>query len=287
MESKEFWIGPQETDDKISTSFRGLLSQIQTWSIAFAYDCHVEPDQISQQVLDDFSRVAPGYRSLSTILDDRKMRRSLVRGWLEKSLRESFAVTETRLFHTNRECISYRELNDWRAFTATLLSKAETNLNIQADSQAYIKQKAQNILDPIRDWATRQSSPRLEEDLRNILAEALKLSQILRCQRASWSIKPFPTPQHLSGSLVYIPFDPRTMKDVDQDEYNEDMEDVEEDENIDGIEVYPRCVSLIISLALFKRGNTDGEHFDEESCIVPWEVKFFTPEGLQAIIKAV
>jgi hypothetical protein len=91
-----------------------------------------------------------------------------------------------------------------------------------------------------------------------IIADALRLSQLMRCQRASWTVK-HPTMRVQKPNIVTdehgeeirhmsepgpweLQFDPRTM--IDQD--------------------------LVLAPGLYKRGDKDGERFDvEESCVVP------------------
>jgi len=65
------------------------------------------------------------------------------------------------------------------------------------------------------------------------------------------------------GALLY---DEGTMIDLGGDE--------DEDEN--GQPVREQCtkiVGIVVAPALFKRGNSDGERFDYESCIKRAEVK--------------
>lgn len=120
-----------------------------------------------------------------------------------------------------------------------------------------ITECSQRILTVVRPLAPQDKMARLEEDLEGILLQAVKLSQTLRCQRASWSIRHPMSPQAAShGSPVLL--DPSVM------------EDKHGDDDSDGDEARPqyrRIVEIIMTPALFKRGNTDGEQFDVEACV--------------------
>ena len=54
------------------------------------------------------------------------------------------------------------------------------------------------------------------------------------------------------------------------------MEDKHADENSDGEDIPTangKHVQIVVSPGLFKRGNTDGEQFESESCIGGTEVR--------------
>lgn len=58
------------------------------------------------------------------------------------------------------------------------------------------------------------------------------------------------------------------------------MNDKHGDEDSDGENVqtsHRKIVEIVVSPGLFKRGNTDGERFDIESCVEPSEVKCKRP----------
>lgn len=102
-----------------------------------------------------------------------------------------------------------------------------------------------------------------------IIADALRLSQLMRCQRASWTVKhltmrvqkPNTVTDEHGEEIRHMPepgpwelqFDRRTM--IDQ---GKDYEDGE------------ALVDLVLAPGLYKRGDKGGERFDiEESCVVP------------------
>ena len=120
----------------------------------------------------------------------------------------------------------------------------------------------------VANWVAAEDQGELEDGLRKILLDAVKLSQTLRCQRALWSIRqpgPFIDGNINAGradSLFYF------------DEVA--MDDKHGDEDSDGRSIPTssrKIVEIIISPSLWKRGNTDGERYDVEFCVERSEVK--------------
>ena len=126
---------------------------------------------------------------------------------------------------------------------------------------------SQKILAVVRPLAPKDKRAQLEEDLEAILLQAVQLSQTLRCQRASWSIRHPVPPQAASRGLPVL-LNPLVMEDKHGDD------DSDSDEKSPQ---YQRVVQIIMSPALFKRGNTDGEQFDVEACVQRAEVVSLPP----------
>lgn len=125
----------------------------------------------------------------------------------------------------------------------------------------------QRILAVVRPLSPRDRRAQLEEDLDAILLQAVKLSQTLRCQRASWSIRhPLPAQAALRGSPVFL--NPSVMEDKNKDD---------DSDNDEAPRQYRKIVKIVMSPALFKRGNTDGEQFDVEACVQRAEVVCILP----------
>ena len=95
-----------------------------------------------------------------------------------------------------------------------------------------------------------------------ILLCAVSLSKTLRCQRACWSVRHVHGPSAKDITAVF--FDEAVMDDKHGDE-NSDGQEIP---TVDG-----KLVEIVVSPALFKRGNTDGERFEFESCLQRSEVK--------------
>ncbi len=120
----------------------------------------------------------------------------------------------------------------------------------------------------VANWVAAEDQGKLEDGLRMILSDAVKLSQTLRCQRAFWSIRQ-------AGSVVNRTLNAgRTGSWLYFDEGS--MDDKYGDEDRDGSSI-PRSsrktVEIIVSPSLWKCGNTDGERYDVEFCAERSEVK--------------
>lgn len=151
--------------------------------------------------------------------------------------------------------MSDRELNDWRALTVFHLCKLD-----DADARnEYIDvctgPIAKGIVSVLGSLST-QAPGILEDELRNILNKAVRLSQLMRRQRACWSVR-HPADLALSQSARMMLFDHVYMEDKDDDE--EEMAD-------EGSQP-PKPVKIVIFPGLHKQGNADGDHFDVESCV--------------------
>lgn len=163
------------------------------------------------------------------------------------------------LTQSDRKLITQRAFNDWRAFTADLLSKTSSgNTDKSVDSMQKAVQDAVNeVMDLVTPWCVTGDHDALRgyaDRLQKIFTEAVQLAQFLRRQRALWSIR-FP----LRPSLPDIPetgplmFDPTSMKD-----------DKGDDEDTHPQQLKQRYVDIVVTPALYKRGNTNGEKFENE-----------------------
>ena len=107
---------------------------------------------------------------------------------------------------------------------------------------------------------------KLENDLHGTLVQAVQLSQTLRCQRACWSVRSV-GPRQPSPVQSPMFFDESIMEDMDG------ISDIEDNEGHAPVKI----VDIIITPALFKRGNTDGEQFENETCIEKAQVRTQSP----------
>ena len=168
--------------------------------------------------------------------------------------------------------ISLRELNDWRALTATLISKLGASSRTGKGMESSVTDCANRIMSVIGHWILPEESRALGEGLEKILFQAVKLSQTLRCQRACWSVR------HLGESIAAdsahvsatapVFFNEVTMNDMHGGADSDD--DMPQHK-------YRKLVEIVVTPGLFKRGNTDGERFDIESCVERSEVKCRLP----------
>lgn len=127
--------------------------------------------------------------------------------------------------------------------------------------EARVTDCCDHIMGLIAPWVVKRDRRALEEELLAILFSAVSLSKTLRCQRALWSVRQVGESASRDKPIL---FDEEIMEDKHADE-NSDGEDIP---TANG-----RHVEIVVSPGLFKRGNTDGEQFEFESCIERAEVK--------------
>ena len=125
MESKELFVGRQDSDDIIYSRFKSLIGQIKTWSVPFAQE---RPDtrEYSVSNIEEFRKVAPCFSDFDRFIQAPKNLRLFVRGyvglamaemlfrtlphgphpasygedvWMDKELAQSVASIETSLFY--------------------------------------------------------------------------------------------------------------------------------------------------------------------------------------------
>ncbi|KAF2870467.1 hypothetical protein BDV95DRAFT_61165 [Massariosphaeria phaeospora] len=189
---------------------------------------------------------------------------------LQVSFSSVSSSRETLLTHrtADRKAVSYRAFNDWRAFTAELLTKADTHpasLRDHPHASPAIFDAAQHVMDVVAPWSNSHDPKTLkgaQNQLCIIFDEAVRFAQFLRRQRALWSIR-FPSRKKLPNGSEMAPltFDAGCMKD----EFGDD-EDVRPEE-------LGNCyVDLVVSPVLWKRGTMDGERFESEEAAVPAKV---------------
>lgn len=112
-------------------------------------------------------------------------------------------------------------MHDWRALTATLISRLDTYNKTDEGTETGLTTCSTRIMSLVANWVAVEDQGKLEDGLRKILSDAVKLSQTLHCQRALWSIRQagsFVNRTLNAGcadSLLY--FDEGTMDDNDGD----------------------------------------------------------------------
>ena len=154
-------------------------------------------------------------------------------------------------------------LNDWRAFTVEVLSKIDQGRKAEDENGNHLRNICQPLLEAALPWMPPDAQLDVTKQLHAIFRDAVALSQTLRCQRASWSVR------NLNAIIKYIPKEPgkrvkhrfvsKAMRDVDDEGYApKDQHGFSE-----------RYVTILIEPSLFKRGDADGGNFEVETCISP------------------
>jgi hypothetical protein len=161
--------------------------------------------------------------------------------------------------------ITEREYQTWRSYTMSLLSR--TCVTIKDPSSSAFEKQSSEILQAIWEvlgtWLPASDHASTREGLGQIIAKAIKIMQLLRMQRAYWTIAypdwhPIRTPPKLF-------FNPLTM--VDRGTSQGRVSEIPQES------LRNRTVELVIRPALFKRGDASGNKFDIESCLVRAEVQ--------------
>jgi len=150
---------------------------------------------------------------------------------------------------STQSTITVCELNDWRAFTVSLLSRTEPIPKLQERTYAIARIFASQLMVMISEWAKpTETRETLELSITVILQKALEFAMEIRKQRAYWSVE--------------LP--------CRSTEFNEEvMENVDADE----VDHTRKVVELYLFPGLYKQGNADGEHFDVKRCFVKGKVK--------------
>ena len=181
-------------------------------------------------------------------------------------------VNTENLSFPDRQTITFRDLHDWRALTAGLVSKLDTSSKTGKGQEGHVSSCGRRIMALVGPWVDLDTRKKLEGDLEAILLQAVQLSQVLRYQRASWSVrhvvdaKPHDSMSATSDTPVF--FNEAIMDDKHGDDDSDD--DVSSHR-------YRKIVEIVVSPGLFKRGDTDGERFDFEACVERAEVRCYSP----------
>lgn len=147
--------------------------------------------------------------------------------------------------------------------TAELLSKVEQGHEAEQWRNKYLG----GIFEPLMTFASQWVAPEAHEDLWKslmlICADAVEFAQVLRRQRASWSVRTLlatvargqPADQKADRAVL---FDGHVLKDFDD----------EGGMVVDDGKTASKRVDIFLEPAVFKRGDANGDGFDRESCLL-------------------
>lgn len=152
------------------------------------------------------------------------------------------------------QTITHRQYNDWRALTAHLLAKGQTEelSRLTCDHEEKVLRPGVDLIEEI--FAPWDAGPdRAFSTLMSVVKQHVSLSRLLRRQRACLSVI-YPGVPVVQGSPVeVIKFDHTTMKDLD-DRIEGDRPDL--------------IARFLESPALYVRGNCHGDHFDRQAIVL-------------------
>lgn len=107
------------------------------------------------------------------------------------------------------------------------------------------RDRSAHVMAMIRPWVNESVREEHLDELSSIFIAAFRLNQIFHQQRAIWSIQ---FPSKYESPLI---FDPISMFDVGED----------------GGGGGQKTVELIVTPALWKQGNADGQRMEHEFCL--------------------
>lgn len=315
MENKDLFLGRQHSDEEISGRFRWLMNQIKTWSMPFAdRDARAPLSGGPDISKEDLARIAPIAIDIPSFFKNPTNVRAFVRAWvgvimaeiffpaiatgmdiqthgvdlwMDRELATAVHQIESRLSNSgeqsipilsradltlatdkppDRTVLSLRDLHDWKALTNSLVARLSGSSKTGIGQEEVVKRCNDRILEVVGPLAPEEERTRISVDLLNILFQAIDLSKTLRCQRAYWTLKQPERQVREPDAPVF--YDAVVMDDLHGDE-DSDAEC--------GSRQYKKIVEIVVTPALFKRGNADGERFDIETCICRGEVRTHSP----------
>ncbi|RPB21851.1 hypothetical protein L211DRAFT_408532 [Terfezia boudieri ATCC MYA-4762] len=295
VENKQLYVGPQESDQKLINDFEEIFRLVKRFSLSFLTDHQVSKQELKNS---NFHELLQGIVTGSEcgyiqLLGTKKTRRLLVQGIIAYKLahsvfrlltndpgtppaaldtwskRNAVAIDgiEQTLWEGQPE-ITARELNDWRALTISLLSRAENNISeTTTPGQTFGANIVATIIDEVMGWIAEWAKPQevyeeLQDQLQYILQAAVDLSLQFRKQRAWWFVK---LPPVTDGVII---FDPTAMEDIDNKK-NEDGDEMQ----------IGKTVALAFFPGLYKCGDADGNNYNSAMCMVRAHVKCLAKEA--------
>lgn len=313
MESKDLYVGRQDSDDAVYSRFQALVGQIKTWSVPFAQDrppFHVEP---AAGAIAEFRKVAPAVTDFSRFLQTPKNMRLFVRGyvgltmaemlfrtlrtrthlgsevediWMDRKLAHAVFRIENRLFDAGKPifCCVDRVLitttQDGKAISPRELHdwRALTTTLISKLNDALSK------TDKGTEACVTECSNRImgvvgnwvATENRRMLEETL-LPMLLQAVKLSQTLRcqrAYWSVRHPGDAIRQRPQSGLPDDLVFFDEATMDDKHGDEDSDEEGAHAqYRKTVEIFITPGLFKSGNSDGEQFDIETCVERSEVR--------------
>ncbi|KAL1621385.1 hypothetical protein SLS56_009218, partial [Neofusicoccum ribis] len=279
MAKMEVMFAEQPPDDIVLGRINTVINRIKTWSVEFSSTGPTSPAALLDDDLVNYHVIFPETTDLDYLHQqflEKKRRRLFVRGWTAYcifsmiSLAPHDGVFEDRnpsdckieepyvekIMEAERAMklckIAPGKVNDWRALSFHLFSMTQRTGDRSDQANKGLEHVYSRIIAVIKPWAKSELDfNKVETGLIAIIEEALKLLHLLRNQRARWTIRyPEAETDRESGSENHFLFDSSCM--VDSDDENTPQEGK---------------VEVVITPAVFKRGDANGEHFDIESCL--------------------
>lgn len=313
MESKDLYVGRQDSDDAVYSRFQTLIGQIKTWSIPFAQDrpsFHVES---AAGAIADFRKVAPAVTDFSRFLQTPKNMRLFVRGyvglimaemlfrtlpsgthlgskgediWMDTKLARSVFLIEKRLFDAGKPIFCWVDrvlimtTQDGKAISSRELHdwRALTTTLISKLNDASSK-TGKGMEACVTDCSNRIMGVVgnwVATENRRTLEDTL-LPVLLQAVKLSQTLRcqrAYWSVRHPGDAIRQGPQSGLPDGLVFLDKATMDDKHGDEDSDEEAAHAqYSKTVEIFITPGLFKSGNSDGEQFDIETCIERSEVK--------------
>ncbi|KAI0517989.1 hypothetical protein F5B22DRAFT_87347 [Xylaria bambusicola] len=288
IDNDESVLGHQKSDEDVKAPFQSMNIAIKNWTSKWCdttrrnIECTFDRLFCEKRmgIVQSILPLVKNQDDFISLILDVKRRRKFVRGWIgfhiandifrtlpgpsgnesgsdiwiPAKIRGSVDEVEHTLLSSGK-CLSMSDFNQWRSLTMTLLFKKYPS--ISDDAWCFM---SENARDAVHDIAP--IIPRVDRDaavkhlIETVYRPALEFAQLLRRQRALWSVR-FPCLMTVGRSSI---FNPACMKDSDDDE--------EEPRQLDA----QRYIEIVSTPVLYKSGNIDGKQYDEENVVEKAEI---------------
>ncbi|KAG9760354.1 hypothetical protein KCU73_g2934, partial [Aureobasidium melanogenum] len=217
MRKKDVSFAPQLPDSEVLPKIYTLISKIKSWSRYFLGSDSSPSANFDSKNLHIYRTVFLGIvdlNSLRSMLEDRKRRRLFVRGLtayimcmtifpasptkhhrgsdapdrsIDSASAKSFSTLENTMLSSG---LPDGKVNDWRALTFHLFSMLKQTDGMNGLAQAEIQKTCDSITSLIKPWCQVELDyQKVCQELFEIFDEGVRLSQMLRQQRAYWTIR--------------------------------------------------------------------------------------------------
>ncbi|KAI0437598.1 hypothetical protein F4803DRAFT_142742 [Xylaria telfairii] len=297
IDNDESTLGHQQSDDVVLSQFRSLILGIKSWSNRYCGSSSQEAASRSQDT--DFSihweedheitqNIFPLNQSKEDFihsLSDVRQKRKFLRGWIGLHIAETIFRTLPSTRHpqgsgadiwipdelgshvneveiallNSGNLVTRSDFNQWRSFTMSLLFKKYPGLS--EETSFFMMKDAKQIVKHIVPKHDRD--PAAQKLMENVYKPALELAQLLRRQRASWSVEfPYTNRHKTNSNYNGCIFDDSCMKDSEDDE-----------EELRGHQIYThKWVQAVVTPVLYKSGTIDGKQYNVEIVVEKAEV---------------
>ena len=313
MESKDLYVGRQDSDDAVYSRFQVLIGHIKTWSVLFAQDYSQSHLEFSPEVVEEFRKVAPAVTDFTSFLQIPKNMRLFVRGyvsliiaetlfrtfptathsgssaediWMHRKLAHGVHAIENRLFYAGEpilccvECALMKIAQDRKAISARELhdwrALTTTLVSKLDDGTSKTGEGMEIYVTQCSDRIIGVVGNWVGADDRKALEEDL-LTVLLQAVKLSQTLRcqrAYWSVRHLGDTIHPGPQSGPPNGLIFFNEASMDDKYGEGDSDEEGANApFSKIVEVFVTPGLFKSGNSDGERFDIETCVERSEVK--------------